>query len=684
MHYAPDRTCDLTHLQVDIDVDYAARAFKGTTVNTLSPLRNGLKEIVLHAGAALQIKSLKVDGRTANFVRSGTELHITVDGLTKGKPFKVTIEYSAANSKGTGFGSGGGGWHWILPENGRPDHVGFWTQGESAYNCEWAPTWDYPNDLATSEVRCTVQADWDVLGNGELVSNTLSADKTRRTFDWKMTQPHATYLLSLYGGPFAIKKDTWNGVDLWYVVPKSDAAVIDDSFGNTKDMMAFFSGVLGVKYPWNKYAQSAMYDFGGGMENVTSTILGQGSLTEKRDGYFTMDSLNSHEMAHQWFGDLVTCKDWGDTWLNESFATYMQFAYFEHSRGANGYAHEIDDAMSEYFQEARRYKRPISTKMYPNADAMFDSHSYPKGGVVLHTLRRFLGDEAFYAGLNYYLTEWRHTPVESSQLRRAMTEATGINVEPFWAQWIEKPGHPVLEYSWAWADGKLLLTVKQLQETKDGTPIYDIESGVGVFEGNRMTLRKVHLTKAEETFTIPATTSPSAVVLDPNHDYLREIRNLAWSDKELPSILEGAPNPNDRQEAMRRMLVAPTDEKIDLIVSQLEKDSGQFPAFDQLNTLVNTANPKLRAFWTGQLSHKNFSRRAVAVLGLAKLPQDQATTNKLRDLINDQSPIQVVVNAINAVKAWDAKGNKDVFVKAEKIADRRGRIKRAATSALGS
>jgi len=690
MHYAPDRTCDLQHVDVTLNIDYPKREFAGTVVNTMAPLRSGISEVVIHAGAGLTIASIKVDGRAVTFKRDGKLVLIATGPLLKGKAYKIQVDYSAKNSKGRGFGAGGGGFHWIEPTPTMPTRVGFWTQGESEYNSEWVPTWDYPNDLATSETKCTVQADWDVVGNGVLMSTTLSADKSKKTYDWKMTQPHATYLLALYGGPFDIKKDKWEGVDLWYVVPRGSGYLIDDSFGNTKDMLTFFSKVLGVKYAWPKYAQAAMYDFGGGMENVSATILGEGSLTEARDGYFTMDSLNSHELGHQWFGDLVTCKDWGDTWLNESFATYMEMIYMEHRGGKDAYAWEIDGAMKSYFAEARRYRRPISTKMYANADAMFDSHTYPKGGVVLHTLRRKLGDEAFYAGLNFYLNKWRHSPVESAQLRRAFTEATGINVEPFWAQWFEKPGHPVLEYTWTYDDAakEVVVDVKQTQDTSDGTPIYDLPTTFGligsVAANGTASMSKVDavINAKEQQIRLKSASRPKAVVLDPFMDYLREIRHEFDAD-ELAAVLAGAPSAPDRAAAMTRLLANPSDDSVRLVVANLERDKNREPAFMQVGALANLARPELRSFWLNQLSHANLNRQAQAVSALAKLPSDPGTVAKLRLLINDKSGIQVVVNAINALAGWDAKANADIFQKAVNIKDRRNRIKRAAETALG-
>ncbi len=678
MHYALDRTCDLLNVSVDLDVDAAGRKFSGRTVNTLSPLRNGLTEIQLNAGDKLQIARVLVDGTAAKFRRDGRNVWITTPPLRKGTPVKITIEYRSGEGNPGGF-------HWIAAKEGEPNRVGFWTQGETESNSDWAPTWDYPNDFATSETHTTVPSAWSVVGNGVQVSDVKSTDKKRHTVTWRMTQPHATYLLAVVGGPFDVKKDTWQGVDLWYVVPRGMAALIDDSFGHTKDMLSFFSSAVGVKYPWPKYAQNAMYEFGGGMENVSSTTLGEGSLTEKRDGFYRMDSLNSHELGHQWFGDFVTCKDWGDIWLNESFATFMQAIYFEHSRGKNAYDWEIEDATGSYLGEARRYKRPISTKMYPSGGAMFDSHSYPKGGVVLHTLRRWLGDEAFYSGLKLYLKTHANTPVQTSQLSRAFAEAAGINVEPFFQQWILSPGHPVLDATWSYDAGQVLVTVHQNQDTADGTPIYEIDAKVGLFTATGAMRRvDVHLSGKEQTLKIPSAFKPAAVLLDPDHAFLREIPNVHWAPEELPVILAGAPCGVDRDMAMRMMLKdSPSEEAVRQVAAEAKRESELFPPIRTLRPLIETARPGLRPLWLGMLGHASFDRRAEAVEALGKLPADAETTQRLRALINGQAPIQVVVNAIQALAKWDAKANADVFRAAQKIPSRRDRIKRAAETALG-
>jgi len=683
LHYAPDRTCDLIHVQGDLDIDYPNRTFKGTSVNTLAALRSGVNAVTLHAGETLKISAVRFNGKSATYRREGRDLIVQTGTLAKGKSFEIAVDYSAKNSKAQPFGGGRGGFHWIEPTATDATRIGFWTQGETETNSEWIPTWDYPNDLATSQIKCTVQADWQMIGNGTLDKVTVSPDKKRKSYVWRMKQPHATYLLTMVGGPLDVKRDRWQGVDLWYVVPRGQANLIDSSFGNTKDMLTFFSQKLGVKYPWPKYAQNAMYDFGGGMENVSATTLGAGSLTDARDGYFRMDSLNSHELAHQWFGDLVTCKDWGDIWLNESFATFMQILYFEHSQGAAAYDWEIESAMQSYFAESRRYKRAISTKMYPNGDAMFDSHAYPKGGVVLHSLRRKIGDEAFFASLNAYLTQWKYTPVESSQLRRAFTETSGINAEPFWAQWLDKPGHPVLDYAYTADAGSIKLTVKQLQDTTDGTPVYDIDAKVGVIlDGGKSVVLPVRLTKTEETFVLPVSGTVKAVIFDPAHDFLREIPKLNWSEAELPWILQYGWNAPDRAEAARRLVATGKPENYRLVTDAMAADKGVNPIFPAMRDLPAKADPALRNFWVGQLDHANFDRRASAVFALGKLPAESETSARIKALVNDKAPIPVVVAAINALATWDKAGYAETFRLAQKIKDRRNRIKAAADAAL--
>ena len=380
------------------------------------------------------------------------------------------------------------------------------------------PTWDYPNDFATSETTTTVPAEWTVIGNGVKVSDKVDKDKGTRTVHWKMDKPHATYLLSLAAGPFEVKEDKWEDVPLLYVVPKGRGNTIDASFGYTPDMLGFYSQITGIKYAWPKYAQDAVYDFGGGMENVSATTLASGSLQDARSDERRVASLTSHELGHQWFGDLVTCKDWGQIWLNESFATFMQMCYFQHRYGENAYQHEVANNTRSYLRESQRFERPIVTHLYPNPDAMFDpGTTYDKGSVILHSLRQMLGDAAFFAGIHEYLTKHYDTPVTTADLSEALTNASGIDVQPFFDQWLYKPGHPVLDWDWTYdgAAKMVTLNLRQIQNTSNGTPIYDLPLTVGLVNGGTMTKVSAHTTTTEATFTFPAATKPDALLIDP-------------------------------------------------------------------------------------------------------------------------------------------------------------------------
>ncbi|MBV6457963.1 MAG: hypothetical protein HONBIEJF_01084 [Fimbriimonadaceae bacterium] len=683
IHYALDRTFDLKHLAVAIDVDYEKRAIKATATNTFSPLRNDVSEVTFHAGDTLVFESITLDGKPATYRKDGINLRITIPKNSKGKTMAATFKYSSSSLSGGTFGTRGG-WHWIEPR-GNPSRIGFWTQGETMYNSVWVPTWDFPNDFTTTETIVTVPADWAVIGNGALISDKADAAKKRRTVHWKMNQPHATYLLSLCAGPFDIKKAMWEDVPLWYVVPRGYGDLIDDSFGDTPDMMTFFSNKLGVKYPWPKYAQNAMYDFGGGMENVSSTTLGMGALTEAREGFRNMAGLNAHELAHQWFGDLVSCRDWGHIWLNESFATFMESTYMEHSRGKNVYEQEVAGNSSGYFQEARRYKRPLATNLYPNYDAVFDSHAYPKGATILHTLRRQVGEEAFWMGLKHYLETNRHSPVESWQLCRAMSEASGTDLQWFWDQWVYKPGHPVIAYSWTWDEAakEAVVSVEQKQDTADGTPVYLINTSIGCIHAGGIERHSIQLKDAKQEFRIKCATKPDAVLFDPDHDFLRELTEPERQTGEWVAILKHTPNAVMRQSAFTKLAAADASpEVVALLMETARKDSSAHPAIGSIDALARIDAPGRRAFLMSQLSHPNFNRQAQAVRALASMPEDETTTAAIRKLIDVKTGYAPITAAIRALADWNAPKHEAALIQATKIPSRYGRVAQAAIRAL--
>jgi aminopeptidase N len=689
IHYARNRDYHVRHLRLIFDIDGQHRSAHGVITHTLAALRDGLAAVVLDAGPNLKILSCRIDGVDRPFTHEKDALTITPAApLARGKEVAVEITYDMPGQVRGGGANGIGGFTWVTPNPNDPERrTEFWTQGETNTNHNWAPCYDYPNDKCTSETIVTVPEDWVVIGNGTEGPITHNAAKHTRTFRWTMTQPHSTYLLSLAGGELDVRKAAWDGKTLYYVVPKGKADLIPASFGNTPDMLQFFSDILGFKYPWPKYAQDAMYDFGGGMENVSATTLGANSLTDFRSGHYVMSDLNSHELAHQWFGDYVTCKDWGDIWLNESFATFFEMIYAEHLDGKDEYDRQRESNLRQYLFEASRYQRPLSTKLYANPDVMFDSHTYPKGGLILHMLRRQLGDADFFRALGHYLKVNGLQPVDSHDLSKAIAEETGTNVEPFFDQWIYKPGHPVLDSTWSYDDAakSVVLHIKQTQDTSNGIPIYTLPLTVALLRNttsNTVERQTVTLNQAEQEFRLPATVKPDAVLIDPDHDLLKEIKELHWSEAELPVIIRNAPCVIDRQTAIRRFAGlrergffrfgnpdednadTPTLDagKIQLLTDALKTEASESAGALLIEALGNAKQEALRPLLREQARSKQPGRRAAALTALGKLPRNAEDLALLRAAAkSDTEPYEVVNAALRVLGKLDVSGSMDVF-----------------------
>jgi aminopeptidase N len=660
---APERQFDLIDVAFSLTVDPKTYTFNGVVVNTLAPLHDTLSAIKLDCGARLRIDSVKVAGQAASFSRAGDSLSITpAFPLVRGKAVAVSIHYSGDSTDG---------FHWVKPTAQDPTRDGFWTVGQPMHNHGWLPTWDYPNDVATSQARVTVPASWYVIGNGALESDSLSKDRLTRTFRWRMSQPHATYLISLAGGSMDVKTVVHAGIPLMYVVPAGKGNLIDASFGKTPEMLSFYSKLLGVKYPWAKYSQASLRDYAGGIENVSATSFGPGILSDRRDSPDGGDPLIAHELAHQWFGNLVTYRQWGDVWLGEGFATYFgQLIFAEYWHSKVRYAQHVEDMMQQYFAESRNYRRALSVPEYLSAEAMFDDHAYLKGAVILHTLRSQLGDAVFFRSLHEYLRKYKNQSVDSRNLRDAMTTTSGVSLELFFSQWIFRPGHPVLDYAWTWdpIGSAIDLKVTQLQDTAGGTPIYSFTSRVALISGGKVTRQSVTIGKRDERVRISAAEKPDAVIFDPDHEMLRELPSLHWSTEELPHILRFAPSPVDRQEALNRLVAGnPTDSVIRMLDRVISADNGRDPVFRSVARLGEIARPELRPLFRKLISSPDADRRAQAVRAIGRFCRQASDVAKLRALVNDREAYGVIRAVVSVLGSWDPAANRDVFERAAEI-----------------
>lgn len=398
-------------------------------------------------------------------------------------------------------------------DEGKPKQI--WTQGETEGSSCWFPTIDAPNQKFTQDIYITVDSTYKTLSNGLLVAQN-EGKKGQRTDHWKQSLPHAPYLTMLAVGDFAIAKDMMpNGLELsYYVEPKygADAHAI---FGRTPEMIGFFSNVFGIDFPWEKYAQIAVRDFvAGAMENTTATVHEEGVQNDARslvDG--NSDAVIAHELAHHWFGDYVTAEEWGQLPLNESFANYSEYLWSEYNTGKYEADWQNLQEMKAYLGEAETKQVPMIRYFYKDRENMFDSHSYAKGGRILHMLRHYVGDDAFFAALQHYLKSHAFGTAEIDDLRMSFEKISGEDLNWFFDQWFHRPGHPIISVQQEFAGNKVLLKIKQTQDTL-ATTVYRLPLRVDVWVSGKRNQYTVTVDKTSQVLEFPAAKKPDLVVFD--------------------------------------------------------------------------------------------------------------------------------------------------------------------------
>jgi aminopeptidase N len=559
--YIPPHDYDQRNIKLDLRFDFAKEQAIGTETITLAPTVKDLKRVELDAAFMVfeSVKMAKGAPLTFTFDDKKERLTINLDRAYQANE-EVTIIINYHTVKAPPERSallGGGGLNWILPradDPTRPKQA--WTQGESEANHFWFACFDHPNDFVTTEIVGTVEKPLTIVSNGKLTSTKENSDGTR-TFDWKMDAPHATYLTSVVVGEYKAVASEYAGIPvLTYVYPNEfEEGKVTAS--RLPEMVKFFSEKTGLKYPYAKYAQTMARDFGGGMENISATTQTDNMIHDARfELDQTSDGLESHELAHQWFGDYLTARSWSDIWLNESFATYFQAMWDEHYLGHDDFLYQdVKSNQDQYFAAWNRgQRRPIVTKNYANPDAVFDTYAYPRGGAVLHMLRTFLGEDNWWRSINHYLTKHAHQPVETAQFRIAIEETTGQPMDWFFDEWLYKMGHPVFRVMQNYDATKKELTLTVRQEQKPDpdsqfpqvgffqTPV-DIE--IGTPSSTRVERVQIEA-KEEQTFKFPVDGEPLLVGFDYNGTIIKEVTFVKATsqliyqlknDKDLPGRL---------------------------------------------------------------------------------------------------------------------------------------------------
>jgi aminopeptidase N len=517
--YAPDRSCDVQHYRIELDLNLEEKSIAGRCSVRLAALGQARSNFELDA-VELDITRVSVAGEDLAFTHDGRKLRLDFQAeQAVGEPITVDIDYQATPRRGLYF---------VGPDEHYPDKPQqVWTQGQDEDSRYWFPCFDSPIQKSTSEVIVTLPADWFALSNGVLMSD--SNEQGRRRMHWRLDIPHSCYLITLAAAEFAEMRDDWQEIEVSYYVQPARRDDCMRTLAKTPEMIDFFSRTFGVRYPYNKYAQVFVADFiFGGMENTTATSLTDSVLLDERAAIdMDMESLVCHELAHQWFGDLLTCRDWGEGWLNEGFATYSEYLWRSHAEGRDAGALTLANFTDNYLAEDKsRYRRSIVTKRYEDPIDIFDRHLYDKAGRVVHMLRCVLGDDDFFASIRHYLESHRAGAVETRDLARAIDRTTGRCLDWFFDQWLLRgSGHPEIKANFQWhADKKVLaLSVEQTQECDDKTPIFRIPTRVRLVVDGTTADHEVELIDARHGFTFACASEPEQAIFDPGKHILGEL-----------------------------------------------------------------------------------------------------------------------------------------------------------------
>ena len=513
------RTFDIQHYLIRTGFNRLTKTVNGDTTVKFKPLADGFKTLTLDA-VKMQIQSVvhEETGKALSFKSDGNTLQITLEkAFGPADLISVRIKYRIVKPSA--------GIYFVPAKDKRPAQI--WTQGEAEENRYWFPSYDFPDDKATSEqFITTTAANETAIANGELIDIKQNPNNTK-TFHYRMNVPHSTYLTSFVIGNYAKVEQKHENVPLGFYVYPGTTGIVQFAFAKTGKMMALDEELLGVKFPYNKYDQTVVAAFQfGGMENITATTMADTEIYaagEKGARLSATEVLVAHELAHSWFGDLVTCKNWANLWLNEGFATFFESVYLEREYGRDAYLNDLQNNANQYFAEAAFIKHPLlNLRAQPNI-LLFDATTYKKGGYVVHMLRDTVGDEMFWKSLNLYLNRHKFQNVESADLQKAFEETTGQNLDWFFDQWVRKAGYPKLKIQPQYdaANKKLLLNVMQTQEASANTPaVFRFKSEFEIVTPNGTETKKIEMTERNQTFTFDAPVKPTDISFDPDEQVL--------------------------------------------------------------------------------------------------------------------------------------------------------------------
>jgi aminopeptidase N len=677
------KTNVLVHTKLDVRFDYDKAFMYGKEWLTLQPHFYPTDSVLLDA-KGMDIKEVAIMKGTTKtplkYTYDGMQINIKLDKTYMGaEKYTLYFDYvskpNEIKSTGSAAITDAKGLYFINPkgeEKDKPTQI--WTQGETEANSVWMVTIDKPNQKTTQELSMTVPNKYVTLSNGLLISKKVNADGTR-TDNWKMDLPHAPYLFFMGVGDFAIVKDTYKGKEVSYYVEKNQEPYARRVFGNTPEMMKFFSEKLGVEYPWQKYNQIVGRDYvSGAMENTTATLHQESAYQNNRqlvDGNAWEETI-AHELFHQWFGDLVTAESWSHLTVNESFANYSEYLWNEYKYGSDAaYEHNVED-MQGYIASGSE-KKDLVRFHYADKEDMFDGVSYNKGGRILNMLRNYVGDDAFFKSLNNYLTTHKFKAGEAGQLRLAFEETTGKDMNWFWNQWYYGSGHPKLKIDYLYDDaaGKASVIIEQTQKTGK---VFKLPLAIDVYNGSDKKRYNMVVENKIDTLYFNYTTKPTLINVDADklllcektdnkteENFIAQLKNAKnyvdrkeaidfFAKKSSPELAKGLSDKFGGLKILTMQKLGTSPYKADKVVlgqiEDLTKSSNKKVKAAAINYLVKNGDAKYLSIYQAAVNDSSYSVAGAALKGMVAQDAASAYTLAKKFSSDAKGALGAVVNDI--------------------------------------
>jgi aminopeptidase N len=591
-HYNPDKKVSTNHISLDLALDFENKALVGTSTLDITIIEEGLKSLQIDA-CEMKILEVRMAGKKTTFEHDGKQIFID---LKKPHPanqsLQVSVDYFIEKPKvGISF---------IAPDQNYPDKpVQVWTQGESEGSRYWFPCFDFVKQICTVELKARIPENFTGLSNGvlleekkltkadeklkklELLVSQKNSYKNYKLVHWSQDIPHPVYLTAFTAGDFAVVKDKWKGLEVNYYSAQKNKDLLKLTAEKTPRMIEFLSKKLGYKYPWKKYHQVWVHDFiWGGMENTTLTINTERALVDERakQDYIFGEMLIIHELAHQWFGDLVVIDHWSHLWTKEGAVTYCEQLWWEHEYGWEEFQYYRLQEQREYLKDS--YQRPVVTNVYRHVEDLYDRHSYTKAGTIFHMIRTVLGEKTFELFLQTYIQDNEHKNVEALDVLRAIEKVSGKNLKWLFDQYLFGAGHPEFEISYSWDNDKNLaklgIVQKQALNKKQNKNIFNISIPIsfnyiqkGVLESTSIS---IDVEKEDQTFYFPLEKKPDFISFDTSNNYLKTVE-LKYPINELEKQLSSDPDPISRIYAATAIAKLNTLQALEILEKAFKKES---------------------------------------------------------------------------------------------------------------